>query len=154
MKKNIDRRWLALIVLCLGDLMISLDMTVVNVALPSIKAALAFSETSLVWVVNAYLRNRDNPDPAEVEGGKTDLKRTYAWLETWLEANRFPPHVSLASCAAAPSLFYADWVERIPEGSRLAALRAELLALPAVSRCVEEARPYRSYFPPGAPDRD
>ena len=105
-------------------------------------------------VVNAYLRNRDNPDPAEVEGGKTDLKRTYAWLETWLEANRFPPHVSLASCAAAPSLFYADWVERIPEGSRLAALRAELLALPAVSRCVEEARPYRSYFPPGAPDRD
>ncbi|HEY3486729.1 MAG TPA: DHA2 family efflux MFS transporter permease subunit [Gammaproteobacteria bacterium] len=52
---NIDRRWLALIILCLGDLMIALDMTVVNVALPSIKADLAFSETSLVWVVNAYL---------------------------------------------------------------------------------------------------
>ncbi|HEX5056203.1 MAG TPA: DHA2 family efflux MFS transporter permease subunit [Gammaproteobacteria bacterium] len=55
MTKNIDRRWLALIILCLGDLMISLDMTVVNVALPSIKADLAFSETSLVWVVNAYI---------------------------------------------------------------------------------------------------
>jgi EmrB/QacA subfamily drug resistance transporter len=55
MAKTLDRRWLALIVLCMGDLMISLDMTVVNVALPSIKADLVFSETSLVWVVNAYL---------------------------------------------------------------------------------------------------
>ena len=49
------RRWLALIVLCLGDLMIVLDSTIVNVALPSIRANLGFSETSLVWVVNAYL---------------------------------------------------------------------------------------------------
>ncbi|MGV8840789.1 MAG: MFS transporter [Bauldia sp.] len=48
------RRWLALIVLCLGDLMIVLDTTIVNVALPSIRADLGFSETSLVWVVNAY----------------------------------------------------------------------------------------------------
>jgi EmrB/QacA subfamily drug resistance transporter len=50
-----DRRWLALIILCLGDLMIVLDSTVVNVALPSIKADLGFNETTLVWVVNAYL---------------------------------------------------------------------------------------------------
>jgi EmrB/QacA subfamily drug resistance transporter len=48
-------RWLALIILCLGDLMIVLDSTVVNVALPSIRSDLGFSETSLVWVVNAYL---------------------------------------------------------------------------------------------------
>ena len=48
-------RWLALIVLCLGDLMIVLDTTIVNVALPSIKADLGFSQTSLAWVVNAYL---------------------------------------------------------------------------------------------------
>jgi EmrB/QacA subfamily drug resistance transporter len=48
-------RWLALIVLCLGDLMIVLDTTIVNVALPSIREDLAFSETSLAWVVNAYL---------------------------------------------------------------------------------------------------
>jgi EmrB/QacA subfamily drug resistance transporter len=48
-------RWIALIVLCLGDLMIVLDTTIVNVALPSIKADLGFSETSLAWVVNAYL---------------------------------------------------------------------------------------------------
>src|SRR6266850_3461243 len=49
------KRWLALIVLCLGDLMIVVDMTIVNVALPSIREDLAFTETSLVWVVNAYM---------------------------------------------------------------------------------------------------
>ncbi|MGY4831467.1 DHA2 family efflux MFS transporter permease subunit [Sphaerotilaceae bacterium SBD11-9] len=49
------KRWLALMVLCLGVLMIVLDSTIVNVALPSIRADLAFTETSLVWVVNAYL---------------------------------------------------------------------------------------------------
>jgi EmrB/QacA subfamily drug resistance transporter len=48
-------RWLALIVLCLGDLMIVVDMTVVNVALPSIRNDLGFSQTSLAWVVNAYV---------------------------------------------------------------------------------------------------
>ena len=47
------KRWLALIVLCLGVLMIVLDTTIVNVALPSIRADLGFTETSLVWVVNA-----------------------------------------------------------------------------------------------------
>jgi EmrB/QacA subfamily drug resistance transporter len=48
-------RWLALYVLCLGDLMIVLDGTIVNVALPSIRDDLGFSQTSLAWVVNAYL---------------------------------------------------------------------------------------------------
>lgn len=114
-------------------------------------------------VVAAHFADKDNPgaglrespEPHEVEAGKAGLRRAYAWLENWLAANLLPPNVSLVTCAAAPSLFYADWVERIPENCpRLAALRAELLALPAVSRCVEEARPYRAYFPPGAPDRD
>jgi len=50
-----DRRWLALFVLCAGVLMIVIDMTVVNVALPSIRQDLGFSEASLAWVVNAYL---------------------------------------------------------------------------------------------------
>jgi EmrB/QacA subfamily drug resistance transporter len=50
-----QRRWLALIVLCAGDLMIVLDVTIVGVALPSIREDLGFSETSLAWVVNAYL---------------------------------------------------------------------------------------------------
>ena len=54
---NIDnrKRWLALMVLCLGVLMIVLDTTIVNVALPSIRTDLSFTETSLVWVVNAYM---------------------------------------------------------------------------------------------------
>jgi EmrB/QacA subfamily drug resistance transporter len=49
------KRWSALILLCLGELMIVLDTTIVNVALPSIQADLRFSETALVWVVNAYM---------------------------------------------------------------------------------------------------
>jgi glutathione S-transferase len=114
-------------------------------------------------VVGAYLSNTEvgntpqvgEPDPAELEAGKAGLRRAYAWLERWLGENELPPHVSLVTCAAAPSLFYADWVERIPaDCPRLSALRAELLALPAVSRCVEDARPYRAYFPPGTPERD
>src|ERR1043166_9514963 len=48
-------RWLALYVLCLASLMIVLDVTIVGVALPSIRQDLGFSETSLAWVVNAYL---------------------------------------------------------------------------------------------------
>jgi glutathione S-transferase len=106
-------------------------------------------------VVNAYIASKDEPDPAEIAAGKEGLLRAYRWLEQWLGANALPAHVSLVSCAAAPSLFYADWVEPIPgDCPRLAALRAELLALPAVARCVDDARPYRPWFPPGAPDRD
>ncbi|MES2014481.1 MAG: DHA2 family efflux MFS transporter permease subunit, partial [Patescibacteria group bacterium] len=53
--KFTDKRWLALITLCLGALMIVLDTTIVNVALPSIKNSLGFSDTGLVWVINAYM---------------------------------------------------------------------------------------------------
>lgn len=110
---------------------------------------------NLQRVVSAYIADKDNPDPGEVDGGRQGLLKAYRWLERWLADNRLPPHVSLVTCAAAPSLFYADWVERIPaDCPRLAGLRAELLALPAVSRCVEDARPYRPFFPLGAPDRD
>lgn len=110
---------------------------------------------SMQLVVNAYIADSENPDPQEVAKGKEKTLRAYRWLEDWLGGNDLPPHVSLVTCAAAPSLFYADWVERIPEDCpRVAALRAELLALPAVSRCVEDARPYREFFPLGAPDRD
>ena len=118
---------------------------------------------SMQRVVAAYFADRDNPpaglrdepDSAEVEAGRRGLLRAYRWLENWLSVNVLTPHVSLVTCAAAPSLFYADWVEPIPEDcSRLAALRAELLALPEVKRCVEDARPYRPFFPYGAPDRD
>lgn len=52
---NLKSRWLALYVLCLGDLMIVLDSSIVNVALPSIQEDLGFSQSALAWVVNAYL---------------------------------------------------------------------------------------------------
>src|ERR671931_422717 len=55
MPTNDRSRWLALYVLCLGDIMIVLDSTIVNVALPSIRNDLGFSQSSLAWVVNAYL---------------------------------------------------------------------------------------------------
>jgi glutathione S-transferase len=83
------------------------------------------------------------------------LERSYCWIDNWL-AN-YPQHdaITLIECAAAPSLFYADWACPIPaEFERLRHWRAHLLALPAVKRCVDEARPWRHYFPLGAPDRD
>lgn len=64
-----------------------------------------------------------------------------------------PAH--LADCAAAPSLFYADWVhENGAKYERVRAYRARFLARPSFARAVDEARPYRKYFPLGAPDRD
>lgn len=106
-------------------------------------------------VVGAYIADQENPNPEEVSDAKEKLLRAYRWLERWLASNELAPHISLISCAAAPSLFYADWVERIPENCpRVAALRGDLLALPPISRCVEDARPYHALFPLGAPDRD
>src|SRR6202050_3046528 len=55
MTENPRNRWIALIVLCVGVLMIILDSTVVNVALPSIQRDLGFSQSNLAWVINAYL---------------------------------------------------------------------------------------------------
>lgn len=88
---------------------------------------------------------------------KEKLDRAYAWLDghlsgrTWAAGADF----TLADCAAAPSLFYADWTHRISEAfPALRAYRARLLARPSFARAVDEARPYRSLFPLGAPDRD
>jgi glutathione S-transferase len=85
------------------------------------------------------------------------LDTAYAWLEerltggTWAAGEAF----SMADCAAAPSLFYADWVHQIgPAFPRLRAYRSRLLARPSFARAVDEGRPYRHYFPLGAPDRD
>ncbi len=85
------------------------------------------------------------------------LDRAYAWLEghlagrTWAAGAAF----TLADCAAAPSLFYADWTHCIPESfPMLRAYRARLLARPSFARVVDEARQFRPLFPLGAPDRD
>jgi glutathione S-transferase len=85
------------------------------------------------------------------------LDWAYAWLEqrlagrTWAAGEDF----TLADCAAAPSLFYADWTHPIPVAfTKLRAYRARLLGRPSFARAVDEARPYRQLFPLGAPDRD
>jgi glutathione S-transferase len=85
------------------------------------------------------------------------LQTAYAWLEDRLHRRVWAAGVkfTMADCAAAPSLFYADWVHEIgPEFPLLRAYRSRLLARPSFARAVEEARPYRHYFPLGAPDRD
>ena len=107
-------------------------------------------------VVQAHLAAPASPDQAEIAAARQALARAYHWLETWLEAEGEPQGITLLTCAAAPALFYADWVLSVAaEGCpRLAAWRGTLLALPVVARCVNDARPYRKLFPPGAPDRD
>lgn len=85
------------------------------------------------------------------------LQRAYEWLEGRLGGTRWAAgdDFSLADCAAAPSLFYADWTHPISEAFPvLRAYRARLLARPSFARAVEEARPFRHLFPLGAPDRD
>ena len=110
---------------------------------------------NVMRIVEARIANPGQPDPAALEAGGAGLRRAYGWLERWLGEHRLPNHVSLVTCAAAPALLYADWVEPIgSEAPRVAALRAELLALQPVVECVNAARPYRKLFPGGAPDRD
>lgn len=85
------------------------------------------------------------------------LERAYTWLEAHLAGKSWAAgdDFTLADCAAAPSLFYADWTHPISESfPLLRAYRGRLLARPSFARAVEDARPFRSYFPLGAPDRD
>lgn len=107
--------------------------------------------------VGNAMRPDDAKDPLGVERALGKLNIAYDWLEAnlgagpWAAGDQF----TLADCGAAPALFYSDWVEEIgPDRPRLQAYRSRLLEHPAVARCIEEARPYRSYFPLGAPDRD
>jgi glutathione S-transferase len=113
--------------------------------------------TPMQQVVADALLPPERRDPVGVEQAKAALRRSYALLDGWLAGREWAaPHgFSLADCAAAPSLFYADWVDPIPDSLiNLKAYRARLLARPSVVRAVDEARPYRPYFPLGAPDRD
>lgn len=85
------------------------------------------------------------------------LARAYAWLDGHLANREWAAGAAftLADCAAAPSLFYADWIDRIPDHyPALRAYRSRLLARPSFARAVDEARPFRPLFPLGAPDRD
>ncbi len=108
-------------------------------------------------VVFDRLRPEADRDPYGVAEARAMLDTAYAWLErhmetrTWAAGDAF----SLADCGAAPFLFYADWTH--PLGDRfpnVSAYRRRLLARPSFARAVDEARPFRPYFPLGAPDRD
>jgi glutathione S-transferase len=85
------------------------------------------------------------------------LETAYGWLDqrmasrAWAAGDRF----SLADCAAGPALFYADWTHQIGDAfPNVRAYRSRLNARPSFARAIDEARPYRSFFPLGAPNRD
>ncbi|CAG2142042.1 Stringent starvation protein A [Cupriavidus yeoncheonensis] len=113
--------------------------------------------TPMQRIVFDYIRAPEHRDASGVADARKLLDTAYQWLDgvlakrEWAAAGAF----SLADCAAAPSLFYADWVHPINPGlSHVRAYRSRLLSRPAFARAVDEARPYRELFPPGAPDRD
>ncbi len=112
--------------------------------------------TPMQKIVGDHLRPAEARDPHGVADAHKLLDTTYAWLEQVLQDQRWAcGEFSLADCAAAPSLFYADWVHPIGASCpKLGAYRQRLLARPSFARAVEEARRYRPLFPPGAPDRD
>lgn len=116
-----------------------------------------FVMTPVQTIVVDAMRPEGNRNPEAVAAAMAMLRRSYGWLERQLDGKSFAcgESFSLADCAAAPSLFYADWVCPMAEDqAALRSYRARLLARPSVRRCVDEARPYRPLFPPGAPDRD
>lgn len=103
------------------------------------------------------IRPEADRDPYGVAEARAMLDTAYAWLDRvmaereWAAGDSF----SLADCGAAPFLFYADWTHVIGDGfANVKAYRRRLLARPSFARAVDEARPYRPYFPLGAPDRD
>ena len=113
--------------------------------------------TAMQKPVFEALRNDNTRKDESLAEARRVLDLAYGWLEqrlagrTWAAGDT----VSLADCAAAPSLFYADWVHPIADHfPTVRAYRSRLLAWPAFARAVDEARPYRQYFPLGAPDRD
>jgi glutathione S-transferase len=116
-----------------------------------------YVQGSLQRIVSDRLRPAERRDPHGVAEAHAMLDTCYGWLDTrmadrvWAVGDGF----TLADCAAAPALFYADWVHPIGDAfPNVAAYRARLLARPSVKRVVDEARPFRRLFPGGAPDRD
>jgi len=113
--------------------------------------------TPMSKIVTNQLRPEDRRDSYGVDEARAALDVAYRWLDgvmarrTWAAGESF----TLADCAAAPSLFYADWAHPIGERFlHVRSYRSRLLARPSVARTVDEARPFRQFFPLGAPDRD
>lgn len=112
--------------------------------------------TPMQHIVFDFIKKPEERSARVVKDAHATLDKAYAWLDRRLAGREWAAgDFGLADCAAAPSLFYADWVHPIPEShANLRAYRARLLRRPSFARAVDEARPYRKNFPPGAPDRD
>ncbi|MCA0302500.1 MAG: glutathione S-transferase family protein [Proteobacteria bacterium] len=113
--------------------------------------------TPMQRIVGDALRPEGTHDPRGVAEARARLEQAYAWLNTRLVGGEWTagPDFTMADCAAAPALFYADWVQPIDTSfSAVRALRRRLLRRPSFARVVDEARPFRPYFPLGAPDQD
>ena len=113
--------------------------------------------TPMQRIVSDSIRAAEDRDRQGVAEARKMLDTAYRWLDDamtgrqWAAGDTF----TLADCAAAPALFYADWAHPIGETfSSVHAYRRRLLAWPSFARAVDEARPYRPLFPLGAPDRD
>jgi len=113
--------------------------------------------TPMQTLVSDRMRTEGERDAKGVANARHLLNVAYGWLNNslaqhpWAAGSDF----TLADCAAAPALFYVDWVHPIEDhfpGVR--DYRNRVLARPSVARTVNEARPYRKLFPQGAPDRD
>lgn len=116
-----------------------------------------YVQTPMQRIVAEAFRDKTELDPRGVADAHGYLDRSYAWLDKQLHGRKWAAgaRFTIADCAAAPALFYSDWVHPIsPALASLTAYRANLLARPSVARVVDEARPYRGFFPLGAPDRD
>jgi glutathione S-transferase len=103
------------------------------------------------------IREPGKRDPHGVADARAMLETAYRWLDDAMAGRKWAAgdDFSLADCAAAPALFYADWSHPIdPAFANVRAYRRRLLARPSFARAVDEARPYRPLFPLGAPDRD
>jgi glutathione S-transferase len=116
-----------------------------------------YIQTPQQTIVFNALRKPEERDLKGVSDAHAAFERAYGWLEKrmadrqWAAGDKF----SMADCAAAPALFYADWTHPISdEFPNVRAYRGRLNARPSFARAIEEGRPYRTFFPLGAPDRD
>ncbi|MBQ0819451.1 glutathione S-transferase family protein [Microvirga terrae] len=113
--------------------------------------------TPMQKIVFNQIRPETDRDPYGVKEARAMLDRAYGWFDERLAGREWAAGgaFSLADCAAAPSLFYADWAHPVGEAfPHVLDYRRRLLARPSFARAVDEARPYRGFFPLGAPDRD
>ncbi len=113
--------------------------------------------TPMQRIVFDAIRPVDQRDALGVADARALLDTAYRWLDGVMADREWaaPGGFGLADCAAAPSLFYADWVHPIGDDApNVRAYRRRLLARPSFARAVDEGRPYRQFFPLGAPDRD